>query len=447
MVLGSAAFAALPVDAQIRSLQVDVSDPGPPSMVSVRSMGASGDGRADDTGAFQRGVDVLAAAGGGTLHIAAGNYRTKTIHLPADPAVIRVVGEGPARSIWEMADPAAPILRLEPRPSPSRVTGSVFRSFGIRAHPEGKLDDPSHVAIDASGFNAACFADLAFYSNGRGSVHSWFRTSSISHPSYQQSFKNLLCHGNVGPGRVIDAAHSGSSLLNTNRIEVDGFWIYANDGMSVAFDLRHCTGYAVRNGLIESSALTAIMLGNSGVVQSVWIEDVPEPLRFSTTAGQVSASNNLLSNLYLSGFSGEIRIPRDCVNNRFQDVAGGNFRVARADPFGGNSVTSSAGFGAKPSILQVSGEPGRIKEVEAVCASGLDGLWHLLLHFFPPRAGSYGFRLQAPPGYQVKRLFASAMDGASGVAYPAAVGWPVNTFFTTVPSANSVLLTLQCGFE
>lgn len=415
--------------------------------VSVRSMGALGDGRSDDTDAFQHGVDVLEAAGGGTLLIPPGTYRTGTIRFPPNPALVRVEGSGPTRSIWEMADPTAPIIRLKSRSSPWRVTGGVFRSFGVRAHPAGKLDDPSHIAIDASGFNAARFVDLAFYSNQRGSVYSWFRTSSSPHPSYRQVFGNLVCDGNVGPGRIIETVNDGSFLSNTNVVEVNGFWIYANEGMATAFDLRRCTGYSVRNGLIESSARTAIALGNSGVVESVWIEDVPEPLRFSTGKGQVGGSNNILSSLYLSGFSGEIHIPRDCVNNRFQGVTGGNFRIVRADAFGGNSVTSSGGLGSKPRVEQIAGAGGRLREVEAVLASRLDGLWHLLLHFHPSGAGSYGFRLEAPAGYRVKRLFASAMDGANGVAYPAAVGWPIDNFFVTVPNANSVLLILQCSFE
>jgi polygalacturonase len=49
--------------------------------VNVRTYGATGDGRTLDTRAINRGIDAVAAAGGGTLFFPAGVYLSFTIHL------------------------------------------------------------------------------------------------------------------------------------------------------------------------------------------------------------------------------------------------------------------------------------------------------------------------------------------------------------------------------
>jgi len=43
--------------------------------------GARADGQADDTAAVQKAIDTASAAGGGTVHLTAGSYRSGTLHL------------------------------------------------------------------------------------------------------------------------------------------------------------------------------------------------------------------------------------------------------------------------------------------------------------------------------------------------------------------------------
>jgi len=45
-----------------------------PDVLSVRDFGAKGDGKTDDTAAFQRALEAAAKAGGGTVHAPRGNY-------------------------------------------------------------------------------------------------------------------------------------------------------------------------------------------------------------------------------------------------------------------------------------------------------------------------------------------------------------------------------------
>ena len=49
-------------------------EPDKPQAISVRDFGAVGDGKTDDTAAFQKALDAAAQAGGGTVHAPRGNY-------------------------------------------------------------------------------------------------------------------------------------------------------------------------------------------------------------------------------------------------------------------------------------------------------------------------------------------------------------------------------------
>lgn len=49
-------------------------EPGVPQTFSVRAFGAVGDGKTDDTAAFQKALEAAAQAGGGTVHAPRGNY-------------------------------------------------------------------------------------------------------------------------------------------------------------------------------------------------------------------------------------------------------------------------------------------------------------------------------------------------------------------------------------
>ncbi len=98
--------------------------------VNVRDVGAAGDGRTDDTDAFERGAAALAAAGGGVLTVPPGTFLVRDLWLRSNTWLR---GAGPGRSVLRRPD--ASISSLGPATNvvnagPSRGAGY---SVGDRA--------------------------------------------------------------------------------------------------------------------------------------------------------------------------------------------------------------------------------------------------------------------------------------------------------------------------
>lgn len=113
----------LPVLALLAALAVDASD-----ALSVRDFGAEGDGRTDDTAAFQRALDAAGKAGGGTVHAPRGNYFFAG-HLNV-PAGVTLAG------IWQSV-PAHNGLRDAglPKPTDDGTTFPVTENAGNEDGP------------------------------------------------------------------------------------------------------------------------------------------------------------------------------------------------------------------------------------------------------------------------------------------------------------------------
>jgi hypothetical protein len=417
------------------------------AFLPVTDMGAVGDGRADDTRAFQKTVDRLAASGGGTMILPPGQFRTGTIHFPYAPAVVRVIGAGTARSVWEMAMPTQPIIAIDPSDRSQRSVGGRFEGFTVRAHADGLVNEDSHIAINCAGFSDVTFQDIRFQSNKEGSVGSLFHTSAHPQLSYHQQFRNIVCEKNIGPGSVVKSTNAGDYLTNTNIICIEQFWIYANEKMQTALDLHNSTSYIIRSGLIESSGANGIRLGNSGCVESVWIEDTKEiPLVFESK-GSATSSNNTLRNVYLSGFSGELKIPRDCTNNIFLNVSGGNFKVIKEDYLGGNILINSGGSIGRAKISQFFGSKGKLRQIQSYRASGLSEKWNILCEFTPENLGNIGLRVVPPAGSHLSSVHASALIAANGTPCETAGGWPIGDIFIAVGDKQPIAVIIQLTLE
>jgi len=77
-----AAFAAKAAPAAVHS-----ATNSPAATFNVRTFGATGDGKTLDTAAINKAIEAAAAAGGGTVHIPAGNYLSYSIHLKSNIAL------------------------------------------------------------------------------------------------------------------------------------------------------------------------------------------------------------------------------------------------------------------------------------------------------------------------------------------------------------------------
>src|SRR5215203_6905225 len=79
-----------------------------PETINLRNFGAVGDGVTDDGPAFQKALDALAAAGGGTLFIPAGKYAIATPVIKDFTGLassITIIG---VESLTPVAPPTAP---------------------------------------------------------------------------------------------------------------------------------------------------------------------------------------------------------------------------------------------------------------------------------------------------------------------------------------------------
>jgi hypothetical protein len=98
---------------------------------SVIDFGAVGDGKADDTAAFQRALDAQLEAGGGTVYVPSGSYRVEgSLTVPADVTLQGTWAAPPTVSAYHEPadDPTAdPLLR-----------GSVLLPVGGAGDPDGQ---------------------------------------------------------------------------------------------------------------------------------------------------------------------------------------------------------------------------------------------------------------------------------------------------------------------
>lgn len=140
-------------------------------------------------------------------------------------------------------------------------------------------------------------------------------------------------------------------------------------------------------------------------------------------------------------------IPRDCTNNVFTNVVGGNFRITRADHLGGNVLINSGGPRRPPRIGLFAGPIAQIHEIQAYRASGLGERWNLLFELIPAQLGTIGLRITPPAGSRLTSVHASALMLATGVLRESASGWSIGDLFVTLRDAQPTALTVQLTLE
>jgi hypothetical protein len=119
-----------------------------PDIYSVRDHGAQGDGKTDDTTAFQKALDTAGKAGGGVVYAPRGNYFFAG-HLNVPPAVT-------LKGVWESV-PAHNGIRDRGLPKPTG-DGTTF----LVTESAGKEDGPPFITLN---HNATLKGVVIYYPN------------------------------------------------------------------------------------------------------------------------------------------------------------------------------------------------------------------------------------------------------------------------------------------
>jgi hypothetical protein len=164
-----------------------------PDQVSVREFGAKGDGKTDDTGAFQKALDAVAAAGGGVVLAPRGVYFFSG-HLTVPPAVT-------LKGIWESV-PAHNGLRDRGLPKPTD-DGTTF----LITESRGKEDGPPFLTLN---HNSTLKGVVLYYPEQEESAeptpYPWAIAMRGKNPA-------VLAVEMLNPYNGIDASHNERHLI------------------------------------------------------------------------------------------------------------------------------------------------------------------------------------------------------------------------------------------
>ena len=206
--------------------------------LDVKSFGAKGDGKTPDTAAIDRAIDAAAAAGGGTVFLAAGTYLCYTIHLQSkvalhlDQGATIVAADSPAPGA-----PAAPGYDLaEPNP------WDKYQDFG-HSHWRNSL-------IYGEGLE-----DISIFGPGllwgKGLSRGWGAGPKAEQPGVGNKTISLKNCRNVTlrDFSILHGGHFGILATGVDNLTIDNVTIDTNrDGM----DIDCCRNVRVSNCTVNS---------------------------------------------------------------------------------------------------------------------------------------------------------------------------------------------------
>lgn len=165
----------------------------PPSALSVMDFGAKGDGKTDDTAAFQKALDAAAQTGGGTVVTPRGNYFFAG-HLNVPPAVT-------LKGIWESV-PAHNGIRDRGLPKPTD-DGTTF----LVTENKGTEDAPAFITLT---HNSTLKGVVIYYpeqkTDEEPTAYPWAIAMRGKNPA-------VLAVELLNPYNGIDAAHNERHLI------------------------------------------------------------------------------------------------------------------------------------------------------------------------------------------------------------------------------------------
>jgi len=207
--------------------------------VSVRDFGAVGDGKADDSGAFQRAID----SGRGDIHVRRGRYRfTKTVVADLDRfGPLSIMGSGTATIIMAGPGPALKLVGThEGTASPSTVDQDVRlnQRMPIVSGLEIVGTAPLACGIEATGTMKATFSNLLIRKALHG-IHLTKRNRNVI-------ISDCHIYENRGIGVYLDH-------VDLHQINVGNSHISYNDGGGVVQRGGNVRNLQIGNCDIESN--------------------------------------------------------------------------------------------------------------------------------------------------------------------------------------------------
>lgn len=414
--------------------------------VNVDDYGADPTGAVESTVAFQRAIDALPARGG-TVYGSEGEYVVGTLNFPNDPKVVNFVGAGKHATVLRMATPEGPMFRKTP--TFGRITGALFSDFTLKAHAASDKTNLAHKAFLLTGWSNTHFKRIAYRSQGTtpgsGSVGILFDVASHPYLTYQNTFEGIDCSLSYGPSRVWKLNNNGQTVFeNPNIVEIRDSWFYALAGCDVLIDGADCTNLKVKNNIFEDCpGTTAVIMGQSTLVEGNWFELMGTNIRTNSTASTDGSGSVVMCN-YFSGVGTSFI---DTINAKplWIGNAGGGQTIT------GQGVIKIEAPGASPAAPTLTGGDGSLSLVAATTRAELDisGRVTYLLRYTNSPATAVGkqFTVSAIAGYTIESMDVGVIRSASGdpkaIGIDATAGSYWVAYTTTDSHVHNVVVTFK----
>lgn len=272
--------------------------------VSVRDFGAVGDGKADDSGAFQRALD----SGRGDIFVPRGVYQfARSVVVDLDKVgPVSVTGSGTAKIVMAGAGPAFKLIGThEGTADPDSVKENVWRNqrMPVISGLEIVGDNPKACGVEASGTMKAIFSQLAIREALHG-IHLTVRNRNVI-------ISDCHIYKNRGIGVYLDH-------VNLHQINVGDSHISYNGGGGVVQDSGQ-----VRNLQIGNCDIEANMSEDGPAAANVFIDAT------GGSIGEIAITGCTLQHTHTAPGSANIRIIGEGLPRAYAqgELRGGNVAI------------------------------------------------------------------------------------------------------------------------
>ncbi len=421
-------FLAGGVGAEARTGQAKLRD-----SVNLKDFGVTANGVTNDT------AKILSAFDSGEALVAPrGTMIVDPLEFPNDANGFSLIGAGQGRTIFQASGPNQLIMKQEA--AGTTLDHAYFAGFSLKAHSSGS----SVPAWQVSGFRNCQFERISGLSNGTGGFDSLFLLEASPELTYSCSFNHCGVANQTNILKAWTTYNNGlGAAYNPNVITIFNAWVYANTGMTSGMFLANSTGVAVIGGLIESAGDYGIVCGSKGYYNNIWLEaNAIAPLLFQNTESVVSA-NNKFDTVFLSGFSGSLAIPADCIGNKFDTVTGDEFTIVPANTTV-TPVLDNTPVIPVPTLAQVGGTASTITPVTTY-RSPADSSWTITVDITPGAGVNTVFRLTPASGYAIRKLSVGVVETGAGAPR---LSEPIGTdFYVAFANTNVHRVVIQVGFQ